>query len=172
MYNVPAQETAKHRAKFLYGERRRCSDEGKTRNPFKFAGCLKLVNQSQLLMGRSSPYCGDMWRRYRCLTNFFPIIDRCFTCEDTARQNCVMIPRWDRIIDYLTRKFTPLVQRVALTRRETQNRVMSNVNTGCKYRSLTIAGLPGLTSNCKLQHVNSRTTGVVELCINDKLFSL
>ena len=38
MYNVPAQETAKHRAKFGYGERRRCSNEGKTRNPFKFAG--------------------------------------------------------------------------------------------------------------------------------------
>jgi len=34
-------------------------------------GCPKLPNPSQLLVGRSSPYCGDMWRTYCCLTNFF-----------------------------------------------------------------------------------------------------
>jgi len=34
-------------------------------------GCLKPANQSQPLVGWSSPYWGDMWRRYCCLS-FFP----------------------------------------------------------------------------------------------------
>jgi len=34
-------------------------------------GCPKLVNRSQPLVGRSSPYYEDMWRRYQCLTGFF-----------------------------------------------------------------------------------------------------
>jgi len=57
-------------------------------------GCLKLPDRSQPLVGRSSPYCGDIWRRYCCLTSFFPIVDTCLSCEDTARQSCAMVPRW------------------------------------------------------------------------------
>jgi len=59
-------------------------------------GCLKLANWSQPLVGRSSPYCGDMWRTYCCLTSFFPIVDTgmCRSCEDIARQSCAMVPRW------------------------------------------------------------------------------
>ena len=57
-------------------------------------GCPKLANSSQPLVGRSSPYYEDMWRRYRCLTNFFPIVDTCVSCEDTAWQSCVMVPKW------------------------------------------------------------------------------
>jgi len=34
-------------------------------------GCPKLANISQPLVGRSSPYCWNMWRRYCCLTSFF-----------------------------------------------------------------------------------------------------
>jgi len=34
-------------------------------------GCPKLGNRSLPLVGRSSPYYEDMWRRYRCLTSFF-----------------------------------------------------------------------------------------------------
>jgi len=34
-------------------------------------GCPKLANRSQPLVGRSSPYYQDMWRRYCCLTVFF-----------------------------------------------------------------------------------------------------
>jgi len=34
-------------------------------------GCPKLTNRSQPLVGLSSPYCADMWRRYCCLTVFF-----------------------------------------------------------------------------------------------------
>ena len=34
-------------------------------------GCPKLPNRSQPLVGGSSPYSGDMWMRYCCLTIFF-----------------------------------------------------------------------------------------------------
>ena len=45
-------------------------------------GCLKLPDRSQPLVGRSSPYCADMWRTYCCLTSFFRIVDTCLSCED------------------------------------------------------------------------------------------
>jgi len=54
-------------------------------------GCPKLANRSQPLVGGSSPYYEDMWRTYRCLTSFFPIVDTCLSCEDIARQSCVMV---------------------------------------------------------------------------------
>jgi len=57
-------------------------------------GCPKLANGSQPLGGRSSPYYEDMWGRYRCLTSFFPIVDTCLSCEDTAQQSCAMVPKW------------------------------------------------------------------------------
>jgi len=48
-----------------------CSNAAKTRNPLKLAGMPKLPDRSQPLVGRSSRYCRDMWRRYCCLTSFF-----------------------------------------------------------------------------------------------------
>jgi len=55
--------------------------------------CPKLSHRSQPLMGQSSPYCENMWRRYCCLT-IFPIVDKYLSCEDIARQSCPMVPRW------------------------------------------------------------------------------
>jgi len=57
-------------------------------------GCPKVVNRSQPLVGRSSPYYEDVWRRYWCLTSFFSIVDTCLSCEHTGRQSCVMVPKW------------------------------------------------------------------------------
>jgi len=51
---------------------------------WNYLGCSKLTKQSQPLVGRSSPYCGDMWRRYCSLTSFFPIVDTCLSCEEEA----------------------------------------------------------------------------------------
>ena len=48
-----------------------CSNAAKMRNPLKLPGMPKLTKGSQPLVGRSSPYCGDMWRTYWCLTSFF-----------------------------------------------------------------------------------------------------
>jgi len=57
-------------------------------------GCPKLANRSQPLVGWSSPYYQDMWRRYCCLTSFFPIVNTCRSSEDIARQSCAMVPKW------------------------------------------------------------------------------
>ena len=38
---------------------------------WNYPGCPKLTRRSQPLLGQSSPYCGHMWGRYCCLTNFF-----------------------------------------------------------------------------------------------------
>ena len=83
-----------------------CSNAAKTRNPLKFAGCPKLANRSQPLVGRSSPYCEDMWRRYCCLTSFFPIVDKCLSCQHRTRQSCAMVRRW-RIFGDILRSVFP-----------------------------------------------------------------
>ena len=68
------------------------SNAAKTRNPLKLAiGSPKLVNGSQPLVGRSSPYCEDIWRNYRYVSSFSPIADTCLICEDIARQSCAMV---------------------------------------------------------------------------------
>jgi len=41
-----------------------CSTAAKTRNQLKFGGVPKLTKRSQPLVGRSSSYCGDIWRTY------------------------------------------------------------------------------------------------------------
>jgi len=43
--------------------------DAKTR--WNWLWCPKLGNISQLLVGQSSPYCKDIWRRYCHLTSFF-----------------------------------------------------------------------------------------------------
>jgi len=57
-------------------------------------GCSKLANRSQPLVGWSSPYYEDMWRRCRGLTSYFPIVDTCLSCEDRAWESCAMEPKW------------------------------------------------------------------------------
>ena len=57
-------------------------------------GCPKLANRSQPLVCRSSLYYEDMWRRYCCLTSFFPIVNTCLSCEHMTWQSCAMVPRW------------------------------------------------------------------------------
>jgi len=72
--------------------------------------CPKLANRSQLLVGRTSPYCKDMWRRYCCLTGFFPIVDTCLRCEDIARQSCAMVGRWRFFASCISSEFVALQQ--------------------------------------------------------------
>ena len=44
-------------------------------------GCLRLPDRSQPLVGRSSPYCGDMWRTYCCWTSFFRLLIRALVAK-------------------------------------------------------------------------------------------
>jgi len=69
-------------------------------------GCLKLANRSQPLVCWSSPYYQDTWRRYCCLTGFFPIVNTCLSSEDTARQSCAMVPRWRFFVSFLHNVFS------------------------------------------------------------------
>jgi len=83
-----------------------CSNAAKMRNQLKFAGCPKLVNRSQPLVGRSSPCCKDMYRRYCCFTIFFPIVNMCLCCEDIARQSCAIVSRWRFLATFLHTVFS------------------------------------------------------------------
>jgi len=69
------------------------SNAVKTRNPLKLAGVPQTRQQISAVSGPSSPYCGNMWRRYCCLTGF-SIFNTCLSCEDMARQSCAMARRW------------------------------------------------------------------------------
>ena len=71
-----------------------CSNAAKTRKPLTLAGVPQTAKWSQPLVDPSSPYCGDIWRRYYCLKSFFPNVDTCLSCEDIARQSCATVPRW------------------------------------------------------------------------------
>jgi len=73
---------------------------------WNWLGCPKLTNRSQPLVGRTSPYCKDMWRSYCCLTSFFPDCRYMFSCEDMARQSCAMVPRWRIFGDFLRPVFS------------------------------------------------------------------
>ena len=55
--------------------------------------CPKLANCSQPLLGRSSPYYKDMWRRYYCLTSFFRL-SICALVPKIYRQSWAMVPKW------------------------------------------------------------------------------
>ena len=43
---------------------------------------------------RSSANSEDMWGDIAAWHVFFQIVDMCLSCEDIARQICVMVPRW------------------------------------------------------------------------------
>jgi len=78
-----------------------CSDAAKTQNLLKLAGVPQICQQISAVSGPSSPYCGDMWKRYCCLTSFFPIVNTCLSCEDIARQSCAMVRIWRIFGDFL-----------------------------------------------------------------------
>ena len=82
-----------------------CSNAAKMRNLLKFVGVPQTAEPISAVSGRSSPYCGDIWRRYCCLTSF-PIADTCLICEDIARQSCAMVPRWRFLATFLCPVFS------------------------------------------------------------------
>jgi len=71
-----------------------CSNAAKMRNLLKFVEVPQTNKTISAASGPSSPYCKDVWRRYCCLTSFFPIVNMCLSCEDIARQCCAMVRRW------------------------------------------------------------------------------
>ena len=86
-------------------ERRRCSNAAKTRNPLKIAGVPQTNGPISAASGPKFTLLWGMWRRYCCLTSFFPIVDMCLSCEDIARQSCAMVPRWRIFREFLRSVF-------------------------------------------------------------------
>jgi len=76
-----------------------CGNAAKTRNPSKLAGVPQTHYRSKPLVGRSSPYCEDMWRRNCCLT-FFSYCQYVPWLRDIARQSCGMVRRWRILGDF------------------------------------------------------------------------
>jgi len=99
IYSVPAQKTAKHRAKFGWPPVNDVAAVTKPRRETRWnlMGYPKPASRSQPLVGWSSPYCGDIWKTHCSLISFFPIVDTCLSCEDIARQSCAMVRRWRRL---------------------------------------------------------------------------
>ena len=71
-----------------------CSNAAKTRNPLKFRGVPQSGKPISAASGpKFTVLSGHMEEVLRCLTSFFPIVDTCLSCENTARQCCAMVPR-------------------------------------------------------------------------------
>jgi len=47
-----------------------------------------------------------MWRRYCCLTNFFPIVDACLSCKDITWHSSVMVHRWRIFASWIFKRAT------------------------------------------------------------------
>ena len=82
MCSVQAHETAKHHAKCGWPPLSNIAAVTKSRRETRWnvLECAKLANRSQPLVGRSSPYCENMWGRYCCST-IYQIVDICFSCK-------------------------------------------------------------------------------------------
>jgi len=71
-----------------------CSNAAKTRYPLKFAG---VPQTNEKISAASRPKFTILWghvEQILLLNKFFTIVDMCLGCEDIARQNCAMVPRW------------------------------------------------------------------------------
>ena len=68
---------------------------------WNFAGVPQTTGSISATSGPSLPYYEYMWRTYCCSTSFFPIVDKCLSCEDIARQSCAMVPRWRFLATFL-----------------------------------------------------------------------
>jgi len=68
---------------------------------WKLQGCPKLANRSQPLLGQSS-YYEDMWRRCRCLTNFFRLLIH----ASAAKIQPNKVVRWCQNGDFLRPVFS------------------------------------------------------------------
>ena len=104
-----AQQAAKHRAKFGWLPLKDVAAVTKPRREtcWNLLGCSKPANRSQPPLGRSWPYCEDMWMRHCCSTSIFRLsIHTCLTCEDIARQSCGMVRRWRFLADFLRPVFS------------------------------------------------------------------
>jgi len=78
-----------------------CSNAAKTRNPLKLAGVPQTTGPISAASGPKFAILWDMWRRYCCLSCFFPIVDTCLSCKDIMQQSYAMVLRWRIFASFL-----------------------------------------------------------------------
>ena len=83
-----------------------CSNAAKTRDPLKLPG---VPQTNETISAASGPKFTVLWGHVEdisLLNKFFPIVDKCLSSEDIARQNCAMVPRWRFLATFLRPVFT------------------------------------------------------------------
>jgi len=71
-----------------------CSNAAKTRNPLKFTGVPQTRQQISAVSRPEFTILLGHVEEALLFNKFFPIVDTCLSCEDTARQSCAMVPKW------------------------------------------------------------------------------
>ena len=66
------------------GERHRCSNEGKTRSPLKFAGVPQTGKPISAVSGLKFAILWGHVEEILLLNTFFLIVDMCLSCKDTV----------------------------------------------------------------------------------------
>ena len=65
------------------------------RNPLTFD---EVPQTGKPISNISGPKFAILWEHVEdillFINYFFPIVDTCLSCKDTARQSCAMVPRW------------------------------------------------------------------------------
>jgi len=71
-----------------------CSNAAKTRNPLKFVGVPQTRQQISAVSKSKFTILRGHMEEVLLLKKFFPIVDICLSCEETAQQSCAMVLRW------------------------------------------------------------------------------
>ena len=71
-----------------------CSNASKTRKPLKFAGVPQTRQQISAVRRPKFTILQGHMGEVSVFNTFFPNVDTCLSCEDTARQSCAMVPKW------------------------------------------------------------------------------
>jgi len=78
-----------------------CSNAAKTWKPLKVAG---VPQTPETISAASALKFTILWAHVEeifLLNKFFPIVDKCLSCKDIARQSCGMMPRWRFFASFL-----------------------------------------------------------------------
>jgi len=78
-----------------------CCNAAKMRNPLKFARAPQTAEPISAVSEPKFTILRGHVEEVLLLNKFFPTIDKCLSCEDTAGQSCEMVPRWRLIASFL-----------------------------------------------------------------------
>ena len=83
-----------------------CSNTTKTPKPLKVAGVPQTTGWISAVSRLKFTILWAHVEEILLLNSFFPIVDTCLSCEDIARQNCGMVPRWRFFASFLRPVFS------------------------------------------------------------------